>query len=415
MQQVIKNIRDIPSSTTLSTLLQGFFVVLIGYTGPLLVIIQAGKAGGLTDPQISSWVWGAVVGNGVLGVMMSLLFRVPLAAPYSTAGAALLGVSMMNFPFQEVIGAYIVMGLAVALLGFSGWFGRIVQLIPQPVAMGMLAGVLLRFGLDLFKGLPVSPIVIVGMIVIFYVLKRVGFKVPMLGALVLGVALSLLLGEFRFQPVDLSLTQPILEMPVFSLNAILTLSLPLFVVALSSQYIPGQAILKFYGYDNAPIDKILMFTGIGSALVAFVGAHGMTLSAYTAAFIVSPEAHPDKEKRYVAGVYAGLWHISTGLFGATIVALFSAFPAALVAGISGLALLSTIQSSLHGAIENAESRDAALVAFLCTAANFTLFGIGAPFWGLLMGMVVYAILRWWKPIPQEQRLPEIPETQKSTS
>jgi benzoate membrane transport protein len=396
MQGVIKNVRDIPSSTTLSALLQGFFVVLVGYTGPLLVVIQAGKAGGLSDPQISSWVWGVVVGNGVLGILMSLAFRVPLAAPYSTAGAALLGVSMMNFPFQEVVGAYVVVGLAVFLLGLSGLFGRLVALIPQPVAMGMLAGVLLRFGLDLFKGLPVSPLVITAMLVIFYVLKRIGFKVPMLGALILGVVVSLGLGEFQFQAVALDLTQPIFVMPTFSLSAILTLALPLFVVALSSQYIPGQAILKFYGYDNAPIDRILMLTGLGSALVAFVGAHGMTLSAYTAAFIVSPDAHPDKDKRYVAGVYAGLWHIVTGIFGATVVALFSAFPSALVAGISGLALLGTIQSSLHGALDNAESRDAALVAFLCTAANFSLFGVGAPFWGLLAGVAVYFILRWHK-------------------
>lgn len=398
MQAVIKNVRDIPSSTTLSALLQGFFVVLVGYTGPLLVVIQAGKAGGLSDAQISSWVWGVVIGNGILGILMSLAFRVPLAAPYSTAGAALLGVSMMNFPFQEVVGSYIVVGLAVFLLGLSGLFGRLVALIPQPVAMGMLAGVLLRFGLDLFKGLPVSPLVITAMLVVFYVLKRVGFKVPMLGALILGVLVSLGLGEFQFQTVALGLTQPVFIMPTFSLGAILTLALPLFVVALSSQYIPGQAILKFYGYDNAPIDRILMLTGLGSALVAFVGAHGMTLSAYTAAFIVSPDAHPDPNKRYVAGVYAGLWHVVTGIFGATIVALFGAFPSALVAGISGLALLGTIQSSLHGALEEAESRDAALVAFLCTAANFSLFGVGAPFWGLLAGVAVYFILRWHKSV-----------------
>lgn len=394
LQTIWRNFLDLPRATTLSTVMQGFFVVLVGYTGPLLVVIQAGRAGGLTEPQISSWVWGVVLGNGVLAMLMSLYFRIPLAAPYSTAGAALLGVSLINFPLEQAVGAYIVVGLSAMLLGISGLFGRLVALIPQPIAMGMLAGVLLRFGLDLFKALPMSPLMVTAMIITFFILKRVKFRVPMIGALVVGVVLSVLAGDFQLgKPIDLSLTTPIFVMPVFSLDAILTLALPLFVVALSSQYIPGEAILRFYGYEP-PINKILAFTGIGSIVVAFVGAHGMTLGAYTAAFIVSPDSHPDPDKRYAAGFYSGVWHIISGTFGATIVAFFSIFPPALVGAISGLALLGTIQSALSTALAGDENRDSAMVAFLCTSANFSLLGIGAPFWGLLAGILTRLILRY---------------------
>lgn len=395
LAQFWRNLLALPQATTASTIFSGFVIVIVGYTGPLLVIIEAAQRGGLTNAETASWVWGAIVGNGILCILLSLWYGIPITAPYSTAGAALLGLSLVNFTLPEAVGAYIVTGVLLFVLGLSGLFARVVQLIPQPIALGVVAGVLLRFGLSVFTALPESPLVVTAMLVTFFVLRRVGFRVPMLGALIVGSVLAMLAGDLQFQGVTIELTQPIFVMPVFTLEAIVTLSLPLFALALSSQYIPGVAVLQLYGY-KAPINAVLMVTGAVSALLAFVASHGVSLGALTAAFVASPDAHPDPDKRYAAAVYSGVWHTSTGLFGATVVSFFAVFPQTLIATIAGLALISTIVSSLTNALQDPNGRDAAVMAFLCTAANFSLLGIGAPFWGLLVGVIVYNMLNWGK-------------------
>ncbi len=388
LAQFRRNLLALPQATTTSTIFSGFVVVVVGFTGPILVIIEAAQRGGLTTAETSSWVWGAVVGNGVLCILLSLWYGMPITAPYSTAGAALLGLSLMNFTLAEAVGAYIVTGALLFLLGVSGLFARVVALIPQPIALGVVAGVLLRFGLSVFTSLPQSPLMVTAMLVTFFVLRRVGFRVPMLGALLVGSVLAMLAGELTFQGVTLELTTPVFVLPAFSLQAVMTLALPLFALALSSQYIPGVAVLQLYGY-KAPINAILMVTGAASMLLAFVAAHGLSLGALTAAFVASPDAHPDAQKRYAAAVYSGVWHVGMGLFGATVVSFFAVFPQTLIATIAGLALIGTIISSLTNALQEPKGRDAAVMAFLCTAANFSLLGIGAPFWGLVVGVAVY--------------------------
>lgn len=305
----------------------------------------------------------------------------------------------MNFPLSEAIGAYLLSAAAVTLLGMSGLFGRVMKLIPQPVVLAVLGGVLLRFGLGLFNALddnPNNPLMIVAMVAVFFLMKRFKFRAPSLGAMVIGVLIAGTLGQLNFTQVRLVMTLPIITMPTFTIEAALSLALPLFALAVSSQYAPGQAVLRANGYD-APINGILTITGAISMILAFFGGHGNCLGALTAAIVVGPDAQPDHDKRYSSAVASGAWHVTLGLFGAAVVDLFYVFPSVFVSTIAGLSLSGVIATSLDGAMEKPDYRDAAIVAFLCTAADFTLLGIGAPFWGLVAGMAVHTMMQIRRP------------------
>lgn len=390
----LQNLRDLPRSLTISGFTAGFIMVLINYTGPLLIVLQAAEAGGLTPEQTASWVWAVVVGNGIATIFMSLLYRQPLTAPVSTAGVALLVTSLSSFTLSEAIGAYIMCAAAIVLLGLSGLFGRVMQLIPQQVVMAVLAGVLLRFGLNIFNAIDdaaINPVMIIAMVAVFFWLKRIKFRAPSLGAMIIGIILAAGLGLLNFSPIELAPTIPVITWPTFTLNAALSLSLPLFALAISSQYAPGQAVLAANNYD-APINGVLTITGAFSALMALFGGHGHVLGALTAAIVVSPDAQPDPDKRYASAVASGIWHVGLGLFGTTVVSLFRIFPAVFVSTIAGLSLSGIIASSLAGALEKPAGRDAAIIAFLCTAGNFSLLGIGAPFWGLVAGVTTHMLM-----------------------
>jgi len=387
----LRNVRDLPTSFALSTWLSGLVVELVAYTGPILIVFQAAQNAGLTEPQLTSWLWAVTVGCGILCIVMSLLYRQPVVSAWSTPGTALLVASLGLYPFPAAVGAYLVAGLAMTLLGFSGLFGRVMKLVPAPVISGVLAGVLLQFGTALFSALPQRTIMVVAMIITYFVLRRLAFRTPTIGALIVGLLIALVSGDLHLSGVTIILTVPQWTMPQFTPEAILGLGLPLFLLALTGQNAPGVAVLRASGYD-LPIDSALKMTGIASMLIAPLGGPGLNLAAITAAIITNPESQPDPNRRYAAGVSTGVWKILFGLFAATTISLFAALPAALIATVAGLALTGVLVSSISGAMADPKGREAGLVAMLCTAANFTLFGIGAPFWGLVFGLLVDFIL-----------------------
>lgn len=391
-----RNLRDFPSAVSMSAVVASFIATLIGYTAPIVIVLQAAQNAGLSPELTASWAWSIAVGNGLTSIILSLLYRQPLFAPWSTAGAALLVTSLVQYPYPQAIGAFIAAGLAVALLGFSGLFRRMMALVPQSVVLGMLAGILLRFGLSIFTSLESDIVPVTLMLVTFFVLKRLRFRAPLLGVLLLAFVVMALQGQLNVASVPVALTVPQVTLPEFDLTAIINLALPLFVLAITSQYAPGQAVLLASGY-MAPINGILVITGIASVIFAFFGAHGLTLGAITAAMITNYDAHPDPTKRYSAGVMIGVWYILCGFFAMTVVSLFSTFPAALVNTLAGLALSITIANSLSSGLQNITERDGALVAFLCAASGMTLFGIGAPFWALVIGVTVNVLLNAYKP------------------
>jgi len=281
LSSFLQNIRDLPKSITLSGITAGFIVALISYTGPILIILQAAKAANFTPEQTASWIWAIVMGNGIGSILLSLLYRQPLITPHNTAGSALLVTSLVQFPLSDAIGAYIVVSIAIILVGLSGLFSRVMRLIPQPVILAVLAGVLLRFGLGIFNAIddaPLNPLMIVAMVAAFFLLKRAKFRAPTLGAIGIGALIAAAAGQMQLAEVNLALTLPVFTAPTFSSNAILTLSLPLFALALSSQYAPGQAVLRANHYEP-PINSILTITGVMSLILSFFGGHGTCLGA----------------------------------------------------------------------------------------------------------------------------------------
>jgi benzoate membrane transport protein len=392
---ILTNIRDLPRAFSLSSILSGFLVIVIGFAASLVIVFQAARNANLSEAQLSSWVLAITIGAGVASIVMSLWFRQPVTAAWSTPGVALLVTSLGSYEFGEAVAAYIVSALAIMLIGSSGLFGWIMARVPQPVVMGMLAGVLIRFGFGLFNVIPEQPVLVIGMILVYFLLRRVNFRAPTVIALLFGLVVAALSNSIQPDALTPALATPLWTVPIFTPEAMLGLALPLTALALTSQNAPGLAVLRNAGYDLR-INGALVVTGLVSLLGAPFGGHGVTLAAITAALVTGPEAHPDKDKRYSAGVAAGIWYIVVGIFGATLVSLFTALPPALIAAAAGLGLANAIMSSLASSMSDPQQREGGLIALLCTAANFTLFGIGAPFWGLVFGVLTHGIINWGK-------------------
>lgn len=389
---MIQNLRDLPRSMAFSAILAALVAVLVGYTGPILIVVQAAENAGLSQAQLSSWIWGITVGSGVSAIIMSLWYRQPMLAAWPTAGAALLVTSLAQYRYEEAIGAYILAAVALVILGISGWFGRVIDRVPRAVIAGMLAGVLLRFGINIFTSLGQSQLLVGVMIITYLLLRRLGYRAPSIGTLAVGLLVAGVRGQLQLPELSLQVTTPLLTWPEFTLRAFLGLSVPLFVLANVSQNAPGLAVLRAFDY-RTPANGPIAITGLVSLLTAPFGSSGVALSAITAAICVSPEAHPDKDRRYAAGVAYGFWYILFGMFGATAVMLFTGLPRELVAAVAGLALTGALLTALSNAMAEPQERDAALLAFLLTASDITLLGIGAPFWGLLIGVVASYLLR----------------------
>ncbi len=390
-----QSLRDLPRALTASTWTAGLLILLVGFTGSLVLTFQAAENAKLSPAELSSWVLAITVGSGLLTLGLSLWYNQPVISAWSTPGVALLVSNLSDYTLSDAVGTFLVVGLAIAVVGFTGLFDKAMQLIPQPVAMAVLAGVLFKFGVGLFSSLQTSPVIVIAMVIVFLIFKRLNWKTPMALALVAGFIAAFVLGQVDLSGVRLELAKPIFIMPTFHLSAIISLGAPLFMLALASQNAPGFVVMKSFGY-TPPANGSLIATGLMSALFAPLFGHGFTLAALTAALGNSPDAHPDPKLRYGSGVTSGLFKTLLGLFGTTIVAFFAGLPKALIAAMAGLALLGTIQGCLVGALSEPKDRDAAMFALLLTASDVQLLGIGSAFWGLVVGFIVSKVLTWRK-------------------
>ncbi len=379
-----RNLRDLPGALTPAAWLAGLVAVLIAYTGPLVLVFQAARNAGLDRAALASWIAALTIGSGLATLPLCLWYRQPIVVAWSVAGSALLVGGLAHYSLAEAVGAYLSAGLAVALLGWSGLFRRLLALVPGPVVLGMLAGVLLRFGTGLFAALPQRPLLVATMLLAFLLLQRRGFRAPTVGALAAGLLVAALTRDLHLGGLALELARPHWVRPAFTPGALLGLALPLFVLAVASQDAPGIAVLQAAGYDP-PVDGPVLVTGVASVLTAPLGGHGLNLAALMGAICAGPEAGPDPDRRYGAGVAAALWFLLFGAFGATAATLFAGFPPALVAAVAGLAMLPALVSSLAGALADPDERTGAVFALLLTAADIRLLEIGAPFWGLVLG------------------------------
>ncbi|NJO66068.1 MAG: benzoate/H(+) symporter BenE family transporter [Leptolyngbyaceae cyanobacterium RM1_405_57] len=368
----------------------GFVTVLVGFTSSAVIVFQAAQALGASPAEIGSWMGALGLGMGLTCIVLSLRYRVPVVTAWSTPGAAMLITTAAGVPMEEAIGAFLISAVLITFCGFSGWFERAINRIPMSIAAGMLAGVLLRFGLDVFISMQTQFAMVFLMFCVYLIMRRLSPRYAVVAALLLGILIAGLQGLLQIDALRLQLTEPILTLPRFSLSALIGVALPLFVVTMASQNVPGVAVIRASGY-TVPISPVIGWTGATTLVLAPFGAFALNLAAITAAICMGREAHEDPAKRYVAAIAAGVFYLIIGLFGGTVSSVFAAFPQELVLAIAGLALLGTIGNGLITALTQEKEREPALITFLVTASGVTLLGVGSAFWGLVAGGLAIAI------------------------
>ncbi|AOA59751.1 benzoate/H(+) symporter BenE family transporter [Acinetobacter larvae] len=370
----------------------GLISVIVNYGGTFILIFQAAQIAGLSPERTASWVWSISIGVGVTGILLSWRYKQPIITAWSTPAAAFLMTALASVPYAEAIAAYMLSALAFVLLGMTGYFAKLIRWIPMSIASGLLAGILLQFGIAVFANISADPLLVITLFLVYLIAKRLSARYAIVAVLGGGLILLCLQSAIDLSAFHFAFATPVFTAPVFSLHALLSIALPLFLITLTGQYMPGLLLLQNDGYrSNAK--AIFTVTGCGSLLMAPFGSHAFNLAAITAAICTGADAHQNPKKRWVAGITAGLFYILVGLFGLSLAALFSAFPKAFMSTLAGLALLGTIAGSLANALQHPRNREAALITFLATAANINLFGIGGAFWGLVFGLVAYAILQ----------------------
>ncbi|OCL86456.1 Inner membrane protein YdcO [Aliarcobacter thereius] len=372
-------------------IMAGLISVIVNYGGTFILIFQAAQMAGLSPEQTASWVWSISIGVGITGILLSWYTKEPIITAWSTPAAAFLITALVTVSYSEAIGAYIISALAFVILGLSGYFEKLIKLIPPGIASGLLAGILLQFGIAAFLNMSITPVLAISLFIIYLLTKRFSPRYAIVSVLVFGFIILTLQSQVNFAGFEFKLAYPLFTEPTFSMNATLSVALPLFLITLTGQYMPGLIILKNDGFKTKA-KPILAITGVGSIIMAPFGSHAFNLSSIASAICTGKEAHEDPSKRWIAGVTAGIFYIIVGLFGVTLAAIFAAFPATFISSLAGLALLSTITGSLSSAMSEENTREAAVITFLATAANINIFGISGAFWGLVLGITAYFIL-----------------------
>ena len=368
----------------------GFTSVLIGYSSSAVIVFQAAKAAGASPEQIASWMMALGIGLGVTTFGLSWRYRMPIITAWSTPGAALLVTSLQGIELAQAVGAFLFSALLILISGLSGWFERFMDRIPLPIAAAMLAGILFQFGVNAFVAAE-SQLLLVGvMFAVYLAARKLLPRYTILIVLLVGFGYCLLGGLLDFSGFAPNLATPRFVAPEFSLTTLIGVGIPLYVVTMVSQNIPGIAVLKTAGY-RAPVSAAIGWTGLATLLLAPFGGFALNLAAITAAICTGPEAHADAGKRYIAGLATGVFYLLLGIGGGAIAALFAAFPSEFVFALAGFALLSTIANSLYTAVVDSPVREAAVITFVVTASGLSLFGIGAAFWGLIAGLVAMLV------------------------
>ncbi|MCX9003964.1 benzoate/H(+) symporter BenE family transporter [Citrobacter portucalensis] len=378
-------------SIPLPTVLSGFVAVLVGYASSAAIIWQAALAAGATTGQIAGWMTALGLAMGVSTLALTLWYRAPVLTAWSTPGAALLVTGLQGVSIQDAIGVFIVANALIVLCGITGLFARLMKIIPHSLASAMLAGILLRFGLQAFNSLNSELILCGSMLLAWLVLKVIAPRYAVIAAMLVGIAIALVKGDIVTDGVNLSPVLPAFTAPHFSLAHSISIALPLFLVTMASQNAPGIATMKASGY-SLPVSPLIVFTGLLALLFSPFGVYSICIAAITAAICQSPEAHPDANRRWLAAAAAGVFYILAGVFGGSVTGLMAALPVSWIQMLAGLALLGTISGSLFQALHNEAERDAAIVTFLVTASGLTVFGVGSAFWGLVVGGICYSVL-----------------------
>ena len=378
-----------------SNMAAGFVAVMVGFTSSAVLVFQAATTSGASPAEVSSWLFALGMSMAITCIGLSLRYRMPVLIGWSTPGAALLVTSLSGISMPEAIGAFIFSALLTILTGVTGFFEKAIAHIPRALTSAMLAGILIHFGMNIFIAMQDQYVLITAMLVTYLIGKRSFPRYVIIMVLLVGILIAELEGLFNLENLHVTLASPIFTFPVFTFSTLISVGIPLFIVTMTSQNIPGVAVLNASGY-YPPISQLISWTGLTNLILAPFGSYSICLAALTAAICTSKEADTDPKNRYKSTIFAGICWFFIGLFGATIVTLFFAFPKELILAIAGLALLSTIGNSLKIALEEDTQREPALITILVSASGIALFGIGSAFWGLIAGVLASFILNWRK-------------------
>lgn len=381
---------------SLSTATAGFVAVLVGFTSSIAIVFQAAQSFGADADVLASWMWAVGLGMGLCTAVPSLWLRKPVMVAWSTPGAAVLATAGVtgHFSMAQAVGAFLVSAALVVVVGLTGWFEGLMRRIPVALASALLAGVLARFCLNGFAAASTALPLVCAMLVAYLLGKRwlPRYAVPL--TLLVATVFAACTTGFSGSPIAWGWTAPVWTTPVFSWSAMVSLALPLFIVTMASQNLPGVAAIQACGFGDQraqggdagiPVSKVITLTGVATLLFAPFGAFALNLSAITAAICMGPEAHANPQRRYTAAVVCGLIYIAMGLCGGTIMAVLASFPKELVAAIAGLALLGTVAHGLQTALAHAPHREAAMITFLVTLSGVSLYSVGSAFWGVVAG------------------------------
>ncbi len=389
------------SDWSISAVAAGFLAVLVSYSGPLVIFFQAAEAAAISREMLTSWVWAISIGAAVSGIFLSWWLKAPVVTAWSAPGTALLVTLFPDLTLNEAVGAYITAALALLIIGLSGYFDRIIRLIPQGIAAGMMAGILFQFGAGAFRAAGDMPLLAFGMVVAYIVFRRLTPRYAIVLVLVTGVLLSLTSGDINLQHLEFTWARPVMIQPEWSWTSTLSFALPLVLVSLTGQFLPGMAILRLDGFQ-IPARPIIATTSAVSLIVAFFGGITIVIAAITAALCTGRDAHENPAQRYVAGIANGLFYLIGGLFAGTIVVLFTSLPTQFVAILAGLALIGAILSNVVAAVGDSANREAAIMTFLATASGMSFLGLSSAFWGVVIGSAAYLVLHK----PWQQKKPE---------
>ena len=380
---------------SLPKIVAGFVAVLVGYTSSVAIVLQAAEQLNATVAQTNSWLWVLGIGMGVTCIGLSLRYKAPVLTAWSTPGAAVIATSA-GYSLPEAVGAMLFSSGLMLILGLTGAFEKVIERIPKPLAGAMLAGVLLPFALKMFLSAQEATLLVACMFTVFMVVRLMWAQYAVVLTLVVGGVLAGVLGQTHFAEVTLSFAEPQWVSPELSVSALLGLGLPLFMVTMASQNVPGISMLRSFGYQT-PASPLMVSLGATGVVAAPFGGFAYSLAAITAAICMSEGAGKNPQQRYWSSVWAGVFYLATGILGATVVAVFAAVPNALVVTIAALALIPTILANLNVALAERQAQEAALITFMATASGFTLFGIGSAFWGMVLGVAVYTLVSKFKP------------------
>lgn len=374
----------------LSIVAAAVVAALVGFGGTLAVVVSAARAVGADAAQTSSWVTALCLAMAGTSLFLSLRHRLPVITAWSTPGAALIAASAGAIALPAAVGAFLLAGLLIVVTALVRPLGELVQRLPASIAAAMLAGVLLHFVTAPFESVMGAPGLVLPLLGLFLLARLFNPMAAVLVVLVAGVLLAWLQGRMGAVPAALELSTLQLTVPAFEPGVLLGLGVPLYLVTMASQNLPGFAVLQTAGY-TVPTRSILAVTGLASLLTAPFGAHASNLAAITAAICTGPDVHPDPARRWLTGPVYALCYLVLALFGASLVQLFAAMPPALIATVAGLALLGPLAGALGAAMANERQRFAAVLVLVVTASGVAPAGIGAPFWGLLAGLLVLAL------------------------